>query len=195
MIRVHLRQRLELDDGFLLTACICLTATIVLLFDFMPDLYLLQHLGQDSASVSMSSRIDVFERVSWIFGMQNAYVTLLQVAIYSIKAFFLSFFRRLIDRLGTIAIYWRVTASITAISLLFSACSTFIACPETGSKLSGLFRNRWYHSLTLTQPIAVCFSKERIFHRTIPTTIVQLLLYIVTDIMSLWLLPSLSNPY
>lgn len=142
MIRVRLRQRLELDDGFLLTACICLTATTVLLFDLMPDLYLLQHLGQDSASVSMSSRIDVFERIGWIGGMETAYIILLQVVIYSIKASFLSFFRRLIDRLGTIVIYWRVTASITAISFVFGACSTLITCPESGSKAGKLFRNR-----------------------------------------------------
>ena len=194
-MRVRLRQRLELDDGFLLMACICLTAGTVLLFDFMPDIYLLQHLRQDSASVSMSSRIDVLKRSGWIAAMENAYVALSQVVLYSIKASFLCFFRRLIDRLGTIVIHWRVTASITAISFLFGVCEAFIVCPETGLKAGELFRNRWYHSLTLTQPIAVCDSKERISHRMIPGAIVSLLLNIGTDIMSLWLLASFPSSY
>lgn len=162
VIHVRLSQRLELDDGFLLTACICLTAATVFLFIFMSGAYVHQ-LGQDPNLAS--SRIDMGEKIDWSIDMGNTYLVLSQTVIFSIKASFLSFFRRLIDRLGRIIIYWKVTVTVTVIAFFFCASQAFISCPETGlNKI-------------------ICSSKERISHRTIPNSVVSLLLNIGTDIM------------
>lgn len=121
---------------------------------FMSDDYGHQ-LGQDPNLAS--SRIDMGEKIDWSIDMGNTYLVLSQTVIFSIKASFLSFFRRLIDRLGRIIIYWKVTVTVTVIAFFFCASQAFISCPETGLNQSKYSRNRWYHDLVLTQPCSHLF--------------------------------------
>ena len=123
VIRVRLGQGLEIDDGLLLLACICITASTVLLYITISDFYVLEHLVTDPA-FALSHDDSVI--LDWLRRMGVAYEILSQSAMFAIRLSFLSFFRRLIDRLGGIIYYWRVTVFVTAAIFPFTASSDFI---------------------------------------------------------------------
>ena len=125
VIRVRLGQRLEIDDGLLFLAFICLTASTVLLYITISDIYLLEHLVTDPASAL--SHNDSLRKIDWLRDIVIAYEVLSQSAMFAIRFSFLSFFRRLIDRLGRIIYYWRVTVFVTAAIFSFTASSEFIS--------------------------------------------------------------------
>ena len=140
VIRVRLGQGLEIDDGLLFLAFICLTAGTVLLYIIISDLYVLEHQVTDPASAL--SHNDSLKKIYWLRDIVIAYEVLAQSVMVAIRLSFLSFFRRLIDRLGRIIYYWRVTVFVTAAIFPFTASSEFI------SKYS---RNQWSCCLILTQ--------------------------------------------
>ena len=140
VIRVRLGQGLEIDDGLLFLAIVCLTASTVLLYIIISDFYVLEHLVRDPA-FALSHKVSL-KNLYWLRDMVVAYEVLAQSAMFAIRFSFLSFFRRLIDRLGRIIYYWRVTVFVTAAIFPFTASSEFI------SKYS---RNQWNCCLILTQ--------------------------------------------
>ena len=125
MIRVRKGQGLKIDDGLLLLACICITASTVLLYTTIADFYVLVSLVTDHASAL--SHDDSVKELEWLRKMGVAFEVLSQSAIVAIRLSFLSFFRRLIDRLGRIIYYWRVTVFVTAAISPFTASSDFIS--------------------------------------------------------------------
>ena len=125
VIRVRLGQGLEIDDGLLFLACICITASTVLFYITISDFYVLDHLVTDPAFAL--SHDDSVQILDWLRKMGVAYEFLSQFAIFAIRLSFLSFFRRLIDRLGGIVYYWMVTVFVTAAIFPFTAYSDFIS--------------------------------------------------------------------
>ena len=80
-----------------------------------------------------------------------AYSVMIWVAIYAVKFCYLFFFRLLIDRLKGMALYWRITMGITALSSVFNICALFIACPYFGQRaceLPGPFPSYFHRSTT-----------------------------------------------
>ena len=124
VVRVRLGQGLEIDDGLLFLACICITTSTVLLYISISDVYLFEHLLTDLASAS--SLDDVYERSRWFRSMAAANEFVSKVAVFAIRASFLFFFRRLIDRLGGIITYWRVTVFVTAVTFFSTVTLDFI---------------------------------------------------------------------
>ena len=126
MIRVRLGQGLKIDDGLLFLACICITTSTVLLYISMSDVYVFEHVVTDLASASSLDDL-LYERFGWFRDMAIAYEVVSHVARFAIRASFLSFFRRLIDRLGRIITYWRVTVFVTAVTFPFAVSLDFIS--------------------------------------------------------------------
>ena len=120
VIRVRLGQGLEIDDGLLFLACIFITTSIVLLYISMSDVYVFEHLVTHLASASTYD--DLRKRRIWFRDMTLAHEVLCQSAMFGIRLSFLSFFRRVIDRLGRIIYYWRVTVFVTA--AIFPSCAS-----------------------------------------------------------------------
>ena len=141
VIRVRLGQGLEIDDGLLFLACIFITTSTVLLYISMSDVYVFEHLVTHLASTSTYD--DLQKRLAWLRDMVVAHQFLCQSAMFAIRLSFLLFFRRLIDRLGRIIYYWRVTVFVTAAIFLF--CTVLILS-------SKYLRAQWSCYLVLTQP-------------------------------------------
>ena len=181
VIRVRLGQGLERDDGLLFLACICITASTVLLYIIISDFYMLEHLGTDSASAL--SHDDLLKNIVRHKHMTFAYVLLSESAMFAIKLSFLSFFRRLIDRLGRIIYYWRVTVSVTA--------ATF-ACYESLSIISKYSQDQWKCFLILTSLKALCEKKHTPSPIKMAIINFSLFLGIGNELMSLTLLPRIS---
>ena len=134
IIRIRLNQRLELDDGFLSLACVCFIATTILLYKMMADIYLFESLVSQPGSVV--DPLEIFQKVVWFENSDSAYLFVTWTAIFLVKASFLTFFRRLIDRVGKMVTYWKVVVSITIVVFGFCACIGFIACPKSGLLVS-----------------------------------------------------------
>lgn len=133
-IRIHLKQRLQIDDGFLFLACVCLIATTILLYKMVTDIYFFQSLSSDPSAVAIP--MDIVSRIDWFQKSDSAYLFVTWTAIFAVKFSFLAFFRRLIDRLGSIIIYWKVVIGFTASAFAFCVCDGFIACPQRGLSAS-----------------------------------------------------------
>lgn len=134
VIRVRLGQGLEIDDGLLFLACIFITSSTVLLYISMSDVYVVENLVTHPASASTyhGSR----KSYDWFRDMLVAHEFMCQSALFAIRLSFLFFFRRLIDRLGRIIYYWRVTVFVTAAIFLSWASLAFITFWTTEQILS-----------------------------------------------------------
>ena len=120
MIRVHLGQGLEKDDGLLFLACIFITSSTVLLYISMSDVYVIEYLMTHLASALTYD--DSSKRFEWFRNMVIAHEVMSQSAMFAIRLSYLLFFRRLIDRLGRIIYYWRVTVFVTA--AIYPSCAS-----------------------------------------------------------------------
>ena len=133
VIRLHLNQRLELDDAFLSLACVCFIATTILLYKMLPDIYLFETLETEPGSVAaLIPPVEILQKVVWFENCDSAYLFVTWTAIFLVKASFLAFFRRLINRVGKMVTYWKVVVAITIVVFGFCACIGFIGCPKSG---------------------------------------------------------------
>lgn len=131
LIRLRTQKCRRLDDYLLVFACICLTAATALLYSATKEVYFSEAMIIDAtwatSVVAADPRgtlqeIGFFRRVNW------AYLTLTWTTIFAVKFAFLSFFRRRIDRLPSMHIYWRVVVAFTGLSFLFAICNHFMTC-------------------------------------------------------------------
>lgn len=125
-------QRFQIDDWLLLLACICLTSETILLFITIPHLYFVQNLGK-SPSLGVSISIErILEEIKWFQRGDCAFLVVTWMAIFFVKFSFLFFFRRMIDRLRKIVIYWKVIVVANLFIFVFSVLEGFLVCPKSG---------------------------------------------------------------
>lgn len=103
----------------------------------LPDIYLFENLESEPASlIPLSAELEIFQKVVWFENSDSAYLFVTWTAIFLVKASFLTFFRRLIDRVGRLVTYWKVVVAITIVVFGFCACIGFIGCPKSGINAS-----------------------------------------------------------
>lgn len=133
LIRLRAQERWHLDDYLLVFACICLTAATALLYSATKEVYFSEAMTIDAAWAASIITADpagtvqekvFFRRVYW------AYLTLTWTTIFAVKFAFLSFFRRRIDLLLSMHMYWRVVVAFTGLGFLFAICNHFMTCPN-----------------------------------------------------------------
>ena len=129
-------KRLQLDDCFLIFACICLVLSTFLLLWGLTSVLLLEkaELGQINGMTSdpanpvlILEQLRFFEDVNW------AYLTLTWTTIFSVKAAFLAFFRHLVNRLHSMHVYWKAVVICTALVFVVAVCDAFITCSHVGT--------------------------------------------------------------
>lgn len=99
----------------------------------MPDIYLFETLETEPGSVAaLIPPVEIFQKVVWFENCDSAYLFVTWTAIFLVKASFLAFFRRLINRVGKMVTYWKVVVVITIVVFGFCACIGFIGCPKSG---------------------------------------------------------------
>ena len=124
VLQLKFYHRLQLDDWFLIFACICLTTSTVLSYANVGDLYWSQELIYNPSPLlhPTQEHVDV---AAHIIAFQTS---LLWTVIFAVKFAYLAFFRRLVDRLRPLIIYWRIIVGISAVSFPICVISIYVSC-------------------------------------------------------------------
>ena len=139
-------HRLQVDDRFLVFACVCLTASTVLSYATVRDLYWNQELNCNPSLLLylMKEHVDSAAHISGCQRVYNGSASLLWTAILNVKSAYLAFFRRLVDRLRPLVIYWRIIVGLSAVSFLVCVISICVVFEEEARS--------WSASPTLLPP-------------------------------------------
>lgn len=68
----------------------------------------------------------------WHRKMVVTFASFIWTAVYSVKLCLLLFFRRLVTRLPTYLLLWRVSVAVTLVSYVFCISTLYVSCPQTG---------------------------------------------------------------
>ncbi len=134
VLQMKFHRRLNLDDYLLILACAFLTAATVLGYTNVGDLYFTQRLNYNPGLFFyyLSQRVDVIARINTYQRLYYTYPALLWATIFIIKAAYLAFFRRLIEHIRPLIIFWRVIVGITIVSFPICILSIYVACTKQG---------------------------------------------------------------
>lgn len=133
-VRLHNQRRLFFEDALLLFACTCLTVATILLYKFSIYLFVAERLLKGLIAPSS----DIVMQMLWFHKIIYAYMGLIWTTIFFVKFCFLGFFRRLINRLRAMILYWRFVVGVTGIAYIFCICSPLIECPTFTKRARGL---------------------------------------------------------
>lgn len=145
-MRLRAQRLLQLDDFFLIFACVCLTgATAVLNWGISPVYQVLQ-LQIEPFRAELPK--DLSALIAWFQTILFTYIPLSWAAIFAAKFSYLCFFRHLVDRIRPMVIYWRVVVAVIAMSATLCILQAPISCPHMDSQarkfvqlLSGFITN------------------------------------------------------
>ena len=135
IIRTTLRQRspnyqrVPLDDVFLCSACIFLCVGTSLFYALIPPLYEYEAESGINGFSQTSTSPDALHKFLWLQKMIMTYQVMTWTAIFCVKASFLCFFRRLVDRLKPMLILWKTVVGITILSYIIIFGDLFVGCP------------------------------------------------------------------
>lgn len=99
-----MQKQLSLDDGFLLFGICCLTSSFGILFTFIDNMYLAEAMAFGVQVLEVPS--DWVQRVLDYHKKTIVNCVLTWCTIASVKFSFLFLFKRLIDRVRPVVIYW-----------------------------------------------------------------------------------------
>ena len=136
VLQLKFYNRLQPDDCFLIFACICLTASTALCYTNVRDLYWNQELDYNPSLFLylMQKHIDVAARFNAYRKAYDSSTTLLWTAIFAVKFAYLAFFRRLVDRIRPLVIYWRIVVGFCAVSFPVGVISIYVSCSGDAGK-------------------------------------------------------------
>ena len=78
----------------------------------------------------MQEHVDVAARINVYQKVYDSSTSLLWTVIFAVKFAYLAFFRRLVDRLPPLVIYWRIVVGLCAVSYPIGVISIYVSCPE-----------------------------------------------------------------
>ena len=131
-----MQKQLSIDDAILLFGILCLIVAMVLLYIFVDDLFLVEALAgntiPDDLPVDFLQRVFQFERLA-VVG-----VVLTWCAIISVKFSYLFLFRKLIDRLRPMVVYWWVAVGFNALVSVYGIIIYAAIRPWYCTSISGI---------------------------------------------------------
>lgn len=136
-VKLYAQRLLQLDDWFLIFACLCLTGATTVLNWGIPAIYQILQLIIDPVHTEPPADPDAL-KVRY-HKSTYAYITLSWATIFAAKFSYLCFFRRLLDRLRPLIIYWRVVVTMTAVVAQLCILQAHISCPRMDSRACELF--------------------------------------------------------
>lgn len=126
-VRIYIQRQFSIDDGILLFGIACLVSAIVLLHSFIDELYLVGALQEGTPGISLPSD---FISQAFDFGKLSTVAQVLTwCSLASVKFSYLFLFKKLIDRIRPMIIYWWVTAVFNALTSLYIAAVYMVVCP------------------------------------------------------------------
>ncbi len=129
-IRIGLQRHLSIDDGFLAFGVVCLISAMIVLFQFIDQMYLAEALLFGSP---VALPPDFIQQALYFHKMVTVCLILLWIAVCAAKFSFLFLFRQLIDRIRVMIIYWWIVMVFCVLVTGYGAASYVLACPKFGS--------------------------------------------------------------
>jgi hypothetical protein len=126
-VRIRVQKQLSIDDGFLIFGICCLISALGVLLPFMDTLYLFEALAYRFPTVQLPP--DWKQRTFNMHKMATVALILAWCAIASVKFSFLFLFRKLIDRLPNLMIYWWTVVIFNTVVAVYGAAICVLTCP------------------------------------------------------------------
>ena len=130
-IRLYVQKYFAVDDGLIIFGVLLLVAAMGMLYHFVDILFLSEALLLGDRDIELSSNVieDALSFQKW------ACISLITtwVAINTVKASFLSLFRKLVDRIRPMIIYWWFVLAYTIVVGLYGITSYILPCPKFDS--------------------------------------------------------------
>jgi hypothetical protein len=140
-VRLRYSKTLYWDDGFACFAIICLLAHVVVFTVMAPDMFLTLKLEKLAGNKKrqtappdmvgmpdMSQMAQISARITRYLKMQFAETFLFWTCLWSVKASFLAFFKRLTNNLKAHIVAWWIIVAITALAFAGCVISYPISC-------------------------------------------------------------------
>lgn len=146
IIRIHVQKSLSLDDAFLLFGVACLICAIGLFFTFVDKMYLTE--------ATITNFKDVEYPPNFLMQMEDfqkwvaVCLILLWCSICSVKFSFLFLFRKLVDRVHWLTVYWWWLTIFCVLVWIYGAIAYILPCPWYYSVKSCRFRLRLWLAMT-----------------------------------------------
>ena len=133
-IRLYVQKHFAVDDGFIVFGVLLLVAAMGMLYHFVDILFLSEALLLGDKDIELSSNViqDALSFQKWA----TISLIITWVAINTVKASFLSLFRKLVDRIRPLIIYWRFVLAYTIVVGLYGITSYILPCPKFDSFVS-----------------------------------------------------------
>lgn len=130
-VRLHVQKQFAIDDAFFVAALCCVICSIVILYSITIDnLYLVQAIALKLPNADIPP--DFLQRsYDWQKWMIICLI-LSWSAIMAVKFCFLFFFRKLIDRIQPLVIYWWAVTAFNVIVLGYGVSVYLVSCPYFG---------------------------------------------------------------
>lgn len=129
-IRFAVQKEIALDDAFLAFGTACLTAAMVVLYFNMDDMYFTEAMTYAPTRLGRPPQPQDMDRVFQFRKLVTASLILTWVAMMAVKFSFLALFKRLIDRIHSLTMYWWVVVAFNLAVTGYGASVYVIACPH-----------------------------------------------------------------
>ena len=186
-VRYFIQKQLSIDDGILLFGILCLIAAMVLLFIFVDNLFLVEALEGNTIPADLP--IDFLRRITEFEKLALAALVLTWCSIISVKFSYLFLFRKLIDRIRPMVLYWWVAVVFNALISIYGIIIYAGIRPWYCTTISGMSR-----TAALTRPYCSRMAIDRFYpveclqgdglDRSFAFAMSQMILDIVGDFMS-----------
>lgn len=125
-----MQKQVSIDDWFLLFAICCLICAVGILFTFLDQMYLAEALLFGLPGVTIALPPDFIEQTYEYQKLVAVVCILTWCSIISVKFSFLFLFRKLIDRIRPLVIYWRVVVLLNTLVFGYGTSVYIISCPH-----------------------------------------------------------------
>ena len=186
-VRFFIQKQVSIDDGILLFGILCLISAMVLLFIFVDNLYLVEALEGNIIPTDLP--VDFLQGVSDFERLVVGAMVLTWCSIISVKFSYLFLFRKLIDRVRSIVIYWWVAVVFNALISIYGIIIYAGIRPWYCTTNSGTSRTHaWTHSYEVrfmadTLALVECVKGGGI-EREFAFAVSQMVLDILGDLLS-----------
>ena len=145
-IRIRIQREFGLDDAILLFGTGCLIAAMVLLFKFANQLY-----ESEAPVYSPNPQIgpNFMEDVSYFRITSAVALVLTWCSLVAVKFCYLALFKKLVDRIRPMVIYWWVVVIFNAAVSVYGVTVYMVSCPYFHSLKMG--KNLFYPKPLLRQ--------------------------------------------
>lgn len=131
-VRLHVHKQLFIDDAFFVVALCCMICAIVIIYSVTVEkMYLVQafSINLPGAEIPPDLLQQLYDFHKWI----TVSLMLAWCAIMAVKFSFLFLFRKLIDRVQPLVIYWWAVTAFNVVVLGYGLSVYYVACPYYGS--------------------------------------------------------------